>query len=73
MLARSIDRLEQVKDECQGLGVESLAISFDYSKATPAAWKKLEKTCNELAIGVLINNVGVSHDFPVSFLDEGIF
>ncbi|KAJ3373041.1 hypothetical protein HDU91_001196 [Kappamyces sp. JEL0680] len=70
LLARSVDKLDGVKDECEGLGVDCIAYPFDFSSPSPVAWKKLGRELDALEIGVLVNNVGVSHDFPVSFLDE---
>jgi short-subunit dehydrogenase len=57
LLARSVDKLEGVKEECQGLGVSSISYPFDFSKSTPTAWKKLGKEFSEIEIGVLVNNV----------------
>lgn len=67
-----MDKLEQVKAICQeNSKVEALVLPFDFASSPPAAWKKLASVLNELDISVLVNNAAVSHDFPVSFLDEG--
>jgi 17beta-estradiol 17-dehydrogenase / very-long-chain 3-oxoacyl-CoA reductase len=70
LMARSVKNLEIVSNECRQFGVETMVIPFDFGKATAKQWEALQKQLDDKEIGVLINNVGVSHDFPVSFLDE---
>ena len=70
LMARSVQKLQQVAQECRDLGVETVVIPFDFAKASPSEWKDLQSKLDSKEIGVLINNVGVSHDFPISFLDE---
>ena len=40
---------------------------IDYSNFDDAAVKKVEKALKGLEVGVLINNVGVSYEFPMYF------
>ena len=65
--------MNAVKKECETFkGVEGKVIPFDFSTSDEAAWSALETSLKELEIGVLVNNAAVSHDFPISFLDEGL-
>ena len=41
-----------------------MAIAFDFGMASDSDWALLENTLKGLEVGILINNVGVSHDFP---------
>ncbi|KAI8901875.1 hypothetical protein BC833DRAFT_59611 [Globomyces pollinis-pini] len=70
LLARSNDKLTAIGDEIKKLGQEALVFVFDFSTKDDQLWKALQMKLNSLQVGVLVNNVGVSHDFPVSFLDE---
>lgn len=72
LICRSVDKLNAVKKECEKFkGVEAKVLPFDFSTTDESAWVKLEGELKALEIGVLINNAAVSHEFPVSFLDEG--
>lgn len=42
-------------------------LGIDYSNFDEAAQKKVEKALKGLEVGVLINNVGVSYEFPMYF------
>ncbi|EJD54561.1 3-ketoacyl-CoA reductase [Auricularia subglabra TFB-10046 SS5] len=55
-------------------GVQTRSIALDYETATDADYEPLRAAAVELDVRVLVNNVGRSHDMPVSFattpLDE---
>jgi 17beta-estradiol 17-dehydrogenase / very-long-chain 3-oxoacyl-CoA reductase len=70
LLARTQSKLEAVADEAKKLGVEAIVVPFDFAKAGKQEYDALEQVLKPLEIGVLVNNVGVNHEFPVSFLDE---
>ena len=42
---------------------------MDFATAGPHDWNRLKETVGDLDIAVLINNVGKSHDIPVSFAE----
>lgn len=42
-------------------------LGIDYSNFDAAAQKKVEKALKGLEVGVLVNNVGVSYEFPMYF------
>jgi 17beta-estradiol 17-dehydrogenase / very-long-chain 3-oxoacyl-CoA reductase len=70
ILSRSKTKLEQVATQVESFGVKAIVYPFDFSTANEKDYEQLKKKLDSLQIEVLINNVGISHDFPVSFLDE---
>eukprot|EP00871_Galdieria_phlegrea_P002919 jgi/Galph1/3628/GphlegSOOS_G2258.1 len=69
LIARSLDKLEQVSKQVESLGVKSEAISFDVASATEEDWKRLETRLEQRNISVLVNNVGVNVSLPTAFLE----
>ena len=70
LLSRSAEKLGNLSDELSkafpSLKFKSYAI--DFSSAKPAQYSDIQKMVNECGdIGVLVNNVGKSHDIPVTF------
>jgi 17beta-estradiol 17-dehydrogenase / very-long-chain 3-oxoacyl-CoA reductase len=47
--------------------VEVKTIAIDFSKASESDFEKLEELLTPLDLGVLVNNVGMSHSIPVLF------
>ena len=43
---------------------------MDYAKADDGDFKRLQEKCSKLAITVLVNNAGVSHNMPIPFVEE---
>jgi 17beta-estradiol 17-dehydrogenase / very-long-chain 3-oxoacyl-CoA reductase len=70
LLARTEEKLQAVAKDCEDWGVETLVVPFDFSLDDTKAWTALGKSLSKLDIGVLVNNVGVSHAFPVPFIEE---
>ncbi|KAJ3320227.1 hypothetical protein HDV06_005471 [Boothiomyces sp. JEL0866] len=70
LLARSEDKMNDIASKIKKLGYESIVYKFDFANAGDKDWEKLADKLNSLDVKVLVNNVGVSHDFPVSFLEE---
>ena len=71
LISRTQSKLEEVKKEIQTKysGIEVKVIACDYSQFDAAAQKKVQTALNDLDIGVLINNVGMSYRYP-QFYDE---
>lgn len=69
LLARSIDKLKVVADECSKNGVDTKIIPFDFAEALVSDWNELESTLKALGPTILINNVGVNVSFPTDFVD----
>ncbi|KAJ3316295.1 hypothetical protein HDU76_001909 [Blyttiomyces sp. JEL0837] len=71
LMARTQSKLDQVSSEAQQkYGVKSIVIPFDFSTASDPEYAKVKSIIEPLDIGVLINNVGVNHEFPTPFLEE---
>lgn len=74
LLARSSVKMDKIIEDCSEFKVEVIKATFDFDTTKDSDWKALTTKIEGLGeISVLINNVGVSHDFPVSFLDEDRF
>jgi short-subunit dehydrogenase len=46
--------------------------AFDFAKATDKEYAALSKSLESVTVGVLINNVGVSHEMPTPFVEESM-
>lgn len=70
LVSRTLSKLEALKEELQKeFGVTVKVLAFDVSLDDNANYSLLQKTCEELPVTVLINNVGQSHSIPVPFLE----
>jgi 17beta-estradiol 17-dehydrogenase / very-long-chain 3-oxoacyl-CoA reductase len=70
IMARSKDKLKVVADEIKRIGVDCVIIPFDFSTTDDQQYVDLEQQLKKYDIQVLVNNVGISHEFPIAFLDE---
>lgn len=71
LASRSADKLAKVATEIKSANasVEVRTVSIDFSAADKKQYNLLESTLSGLNVGVLINNVGKSHDIPVPFAE----
>ena len=71
LISRTDSKLQAVKSEIQAKysNVEVKTVVCDYSNFDEAARKKVKSAVGELDIGVLVNNVGVSYEYPKRFSD----
>ncbi|KAI0093353.1 hypothetical protein BDY19DRAFT_923366 [Irpex rosettiformis] len=70
--ARNVAALETLVKEIksQSPGVKTKAVPFDFSRVHEIAqWSDFRAEVESLDVGVLVNNVGRSHAFPVDFVD----
>ena len=66
LVSRTMDKLETVASHIgEKYGVETKVIAVDFSQAD--IYAKLTSELGELDIGVLVNNVGMSYDYPQYF------
>uniref|UniRef100_A0A182K3H2 Steroid dehydrogenase n=1 Tax=Anopheles christyi TaxID=43041 RepID=A0A182K3H2_9DIPT len=69
LVARNEAKLAKVADEIKSMhGVETKILVADFSKGA-TIYPQLEKALVPLDVGILVNNVGVSHDTPM-YVDE---
>jgi len=72
LVARNIEKLSAVAaqiDGQYGSNVSTKICVIDLSKESVAAYNNLAQECEELDIGVLVNNAGRSHSMPADFVD----
>ena len=66
LVSRTIEKLETVASQIEEkYKVETKVIAVDFSRAD--IYAKLTSELSELDVGVLVNNVGVSYDYPQYF------
>ncbi|KAJ2724447.1 hypothetical protein GGI07_001959 [Coemansia sp. Benny D115] len=65
LISRSQDKLDKMAEEVRGLGVEASVLAVDFSRATVAHWAQIKEAVDQVRVGVLVNNVGVSYDYPM--------
>lgn len=73
--SRTQSKLEAVKQEIASscspnTGVKTVVI--DFSKATDADYARLQAELDNVFLGALVNNVGLSHDKPVLFAESDV-
>ncbi|ORZ39331.1 hypothetical protein BCR44DRAFT_51331 [Catenaria anguillulae PL171] len=71
ILARTESKLVELAQEIRDTHkVEVKVIPFDFSTTATADYTRLGTQLAALDIGVLVNNVGTNHEFPIPFLEE---
>ncbi|KAJ1888485.1 hypothetical protein LPJ66_008551 [Kickxella alabastrina] len=69
LVSRSQDKLDLMATEVRALGVEARVLAVDFAKVSVEQWAEIQRQVDDVRVGVLVNNVGVSYDYPM-FLEE---
>jgi 17beta-estradiol 17-dehydrogenase / very-long-chain 3-oxoacyl-CoA reductase len=74
LASRSADKLDKVAIEIKAINpsIETKAVAIDFSLADKAQYATLEKAVGAMNVGVLVNNVGKSHEMPVPFAETSL-
>ncbi|KAI9479171.1 hypothetical protein LPJ78_001293 [Coemansia sp. RSA 989] len=65
LLSRSQEKLDAMAEEVRKLGVETRVLAVDFGKMTEDKWQQVGQEMQAVRVGVLMNNVGVSYDYPM--------
>ncbi|KAJ2175772.1 hypothetical protein GGH18_000824 [Coemansia sp. RSA 530] len=65
LLSRSQDKLDDMAKKIEELGVEARTLAVDFGKMTEDKWQQIAQEVQAVRVGVLVNNVGVSYDYPM--------
>ena len=70
-MSRTASKLATLKDEIktQSPNIDVQILSMDFTANKDSDYKALEKITSGLDISILVNNVGLSHDIPQTFVD----
>lgn len=72
IMARSIDKLKTVEEDCRKRGAEVIVIPFDFATASDETYSSVRNQLSDITVSVLVNNVGVNVDFPSDFTDTTV-
>lgn len=70
LVSRTASKLDALAQHIHSLypSISTKTFAIDFASASAADYDRLEAVIKDLDIAVLVNNVGVSHDIPVPFL-----
>jgi len=70
LLSRTLSKLEDLSKEIENqFGVQTKVYPIDFSKADASDYHDVQGVLDSLDVTVLVNNVGFSYDYPMSFAD----
>ncbi|KAJ2804932.1 hypothetical protein H4R20_002307 [Coemansia guatemalensis] len=65
LISRSAEKLEAMAAEVREMGVEARTIAVDFNNVSEEKWAQMAQELNAVRVGVLMNNVGVSYEYPM--------
>ncbi|KAI8323379.1 NAD(P)-binding protein, partial [Martensiomyces pterosporus] len=69
LISRTQTKLDAMADEVKALGVEAKTLAVDFAGVSADKWAEIAEVLNSVRVGVLVNNVGISYDFPMHVED----
>merc|ERR1711991_901913 len=70
LISRTESKLKKLGEDLEKkYNISTRIIAIDFSKATESDFLKINEKTKDLNVGLIFNNVGVSHAFPESFID----
>ncbi|KAF8331357.1 3-ketoacyl-CoA reductase [Cantharellus anzutake] len=70
IISRNEEKLSVVASEIAGkYNIQTKTHAIDFAKPTEKSWEVLGSIISGIEVGVLVNNVGRSHDIPVYFTE----
>jgi 17beta-estradiol 17-dehydrogenase / very-long-chain 3-oxoacyl-CoA reductase len=71
LVSRTASKLDTLAAEIatKYAGIQTKTLAMDFAKDSAMDYKRLAELVDGLDIAILVNNVGKSHDIPVSFLE----
>jgi 17beta-estradiol 17-dehydrogenase / very-long-chain 3-oxoacyl-CoA reductase len=73
LVSRTLSKLEACAEEIKTkYDVETKVVTIDFSRADASDYDRLRDAVQDIHVGVLVNNVGTNHEFPVRFQDESM-
>jgi len=71
LIARTESKLKSVAEYIENkYKVKTKIIMFDFSNISDENYEILRRELKDLPIGILVNNVGISHEVPTNFMEE---
>ncbi|KAJ2161042.1 hypothetical protein GGF46_001789 [Coemansia sp. RSA 552] len=65
LISRSLEKLEAMAGEVRALGVEARVLAVDFGEVSRDKWAQIGQELGAVNVGVLVNNVGVSYEYPM--------
>jgi len=72
LISRTQTKLDEVAKELRDkFNVQTKTVAVDCASSSPTIWDPVRAAIQDLDIGILINNVGMSYDYPEFFSQSG--
>eukprot|EP00019_Armaparvus_languidus_P003752 CAMPEP_0168590514 /NCGR_PEP_ID=MMETSP0420-20121227/6613_1 /TAXON_ID=498008 /ORGANISM="Pessonella sp." /LENGTH=282 /DNA_ID=CAMNT_0008626187 /DNA_START=132 /DNA_END=980 /DNA_ORIENTATION=- len=73
LISRTESKLNAVAEEIENeTQAKTKVVAIDFANADDSDWSRVEKALAKLKLGVLVNNAGLSHEMPETFLQAPV-